>query len=73
MIDVVTQSSDIDGPKLFRQHHGFQRQIRSFDADVGGKFFLFGSAGDSGNNGRIACGIAEIVLNHQNGTDSALL
>ena len=72
MIDVVSQSSDIDGPKLFRQHHGFQRQIRSFDANVGGKFFLFGSAGDSGNNGRIACGIAEIILNHQNRTESIL-
>lgn len=73
MIDVVPQSSDIDGPKLFRQHHGFQRQIGSFDADVGGKFFLFGSAGDGGNDGRIACGIAEIILNHQNRTESILL
>ena len=72
MIDVVPQSSDIDGPKLFRQHHGFQRQIGSFDADVGGKFFLFGSAGDGGNDGRIACGIAEIILNHQNRTESIL-
>ena len=73
MIDVVPQSSDIDGPKLFRQHHGFQRQIGSFDADVGGQFFLFGSAGDSGNDGRIACGIAEIILNHQNRTKTILL
>ena len=72
MIDVVPQSSDIDGPKLFRQHHGFQRQIGSFDADVGGQFFLFGSAGDGGNDGRIACGIAEIILNHQNRTESIL-
>ena len=72
MIDVIPKPPDIDGPKLFRQHHGFQRQIRSFDADVGGKFFLFGSAGDGGNDGRIACGIAEIVLNHQNRTESIL-
>ena len=72
MIDVISKPPDIDGPKLFRQHHGFQRQIRSFDANVGGKFFLFGSAGDSGNNGRIACGIAEIILNHQNRTESIL-
>lgn len=72
MIDVVPQSSDIDGPKLFRQHHGFQRQIGSFDADVGGQFFLFGSAGDGGNDGRIACGIAKIILNHQNRTESIL-
>lgn len=72
MVDVVPQSSDIDGPKLFRQHYGFQRQIGSFDADVGGQFFLFGSAGDGGNDGCIACGIAEIILNHQNRTESIL-
>ena len=72
MIDVISKPPDIDGSKLFRQHHGFQRQIGSFDADVGGQFFLFGSAGDSGNDGRIACGIAEIILNHQNRTESIL-
>ena len=72
MIDVISKPPDIDGSKLFRQHHGFQRQIGSFDADVGGQFFLFGSAGDGGNDGRIACGIAEIILNHQNRTESIL-
>ena len=72
MIDEISKPPDIDGSKLFRQHHGFQRQVGSFDADVGGKFFLFGSAGDGGNDGRIACGIAEIVLNHQNRTESIL-
>ena len=30
------------------------------------------SASDGGNDGRIACGIAEIVLNHQNRTESIL-
>ena len=72
MIDEISKPPDIDGSKLFRQHHGFQRQIRSFDADVGGKFFLFSSTGDGGNDGRIACGIAEIILNHQNRTESIL-
>ena len=73
MIDVISKPPDIDGPKLFRQHHGFQRQIRSFDSDVGGKFFLFGSAGDCGNNGRIACRTAKVILNHQNRTEPILL
>ena len=73
MVDVISKPSDIDGSKLFCQHHGFQRQIGSFDADVGGQFFLFGSAGDGGNDGRIACGIAEIILNHQNRTEPILL
>ena len=72
MIDVIPQSSDIDGTELFCQHHGFHRQVGRFNANVGGKFFLFGSAGDGGNDGRIACGIAEIILNHQNRTESIL-
>ena len=72
MIDEISQPPDIDGPKLFCQHHGFYGKVRSFDANVGGQFFLFGSAGDGGNDGRIACGIAEIILNHQNRTESIL-
>ena len=72
MIDVISKPPDIDGPELFRQHHGFQRQVGSFDADVGGQFFLFGSAGDSGNDGRIACSVAAVILNHHNRTESIL-
>ena len=72
MVDVIPQSPDIDGTELFRQYHGFHRQTGRIDADVGGKFFLFGSAGDGGNDGRIACGIAAVILNHQNRTESIL-
>ena len=73
MIDEISQPPDIDGPKLFRQHHGFQRQVGSFDADVGGKFFLFGSAGDCRDNSCTTGSIAAVILNHQNRTEPILL
>ena len=72
MVDVIPQSSDIDGTELFCQHHGFHRQVGRFNANVGGKFFLFGSAGDCRDNGCTARSIAEIILNHQNRTESIL-
>ena len=72
MIDVISKPPDIDGPKLFRQHHGFKWKIGGFNANVGRQFFLLGSAGDCGNDGRIACSVAAVILNHQNRTESIL-
>lgn len=73
MIDEISQPPDIDGPKLFCQHHGFYGKVRSFDANVGGQFFLFGSAGDCRDYGCTARSIAAVILNHQNRTEPILL